>query len=284
MISRILVVDDSDYDRKSIRKTIFKANNNIEVIEANSLGSMYKYLDGTIDMLIQDISLDSSNPMDSSGLNALYDVIENYPMLPIVILTGHYHDKVKEYHSGYIRKSGHIIDYVAKSDYDVKLICDIIDEANIFIEKATKRFEESKTIDEMLNDLAALEKHNNELITKANEVDKLKLYCIAYSKDISFDSISAEAILTGGYSHFNAVRLCIDIEKALKRYTIHLEESNFSNRLNDLSLRYLDVYNNYKKISSSWRIRNLIVHESYKPQKTETLQLYEIYNVLMQLH
>ena len=88
---KILIVDDSERDRKTLRKIIGKQFPECNVIEASDLAGLNKYLwqGDQYYLLFQDISLrrEEGKP-DSDGLDALYDVITIFHAFQLPFLPG----------------------------------------------------------------------------------------------------------------------------------------------------------------------------------------------------
>ena len=138
---KALIVDDSPQDRKILRRIIKKEYSDCEVLEAGNISEMYSKLSMSCDLLFQDIALSSSHEPDSEGLMALYDVIESYPGLPVAIVTGHFYDKVREFHGGFLGRTNQIIGFLDKLKYSSEDVIDVILKAEEFTARYKERAE-----------------------------------------------------------------------------------------------------------------------------------------------
>lgn len=263
MLNKILIVDDSELDRKSIRKVFAKVTPNAEISEAPNIGVMYHLLGPDVDLLVQDISFEKNSEPDSTGLNALYDVVEYYSGLPIVIITGHYFDKVKEFHSGYLWRKNNIIGYHDKSTFSkldaeniVKLATEIKKD-RLASEEVKERLEFLEARGRELEDQLKLRKVEDEVVAQAS------LYQRAFTGHNLSECIEAEAKITGGNANYSAFRICREIELQVKQLVKNTSAENqtffqkvaFIRKVHGMSIEL------FNSIHEAWSIRNGLIHD-----------------------
>jgi len=95
--NRILIVDDVPLDRTALRRVVASEFPDSVILEASNADEMWARLDKRCELLFQDISLiPTDGVVDSEGIRLLYDVIETFPSLPVIIVSGHMPEKWKD--------------------------------------------------------------------------------------------------------------------------------------------------------------------------------------------
>ena len=82
MSARVLIADDHPLFRSALRLTVKKVWNDAEVIEANAVDEARGALSEPADLLLLDLHM-----ADSHGLSALIDFREDYPAMPVVVVS-----------------------------------------------------------------------------------------------------------------------------------------------------------------------------------------------------
>lgn len=150
----VLIVDDHPLVREGLKKVVSQRTTNIKVIgEASNANELMKQLsENTPDIVILDIAMPGK-----SGLDALKEIKEFYPYLPVLILSMHPEDRfairaLKAGASGYLTKS-------SISDQLVKAISRIVTQKKKYIsqnlaEELAERFDahSEKPLHDLLSD------------------------------------------------------------------------------------------------------------------------------------
>lgn len=187
---RVIVVDDSPLDREMICETLKEIDEAISVSEAENIEIMFKRLKKPCDLLLLDISLDISDPTNSAGLDALHELMGEYPDVPIAIVTGHFEDKVREFLS-YLGTSKQLIDYIDKS---------LLNE-----ERLHQSIEKAVTYRKAYRDSRAVE-------------DRSTYYFQAFTGENWKERVTAEAwIAEDGSCNINGMLIWIAIEDSVRR-------------------------------------------------------------------
>lgn len=278
---KVLIVDDVEADRKMLRQTISRNHKGCEFIEAKDIDEMYSGLSHSPHILFQDVSLVDTDGHDSQGMTAMFDVIDSHPEIPIVIITGYYLEKIREFTSEFLGKTTQIIDFLDKMNYNEGDIKRIFVKAKDYKETIVKDIKNKLSAEELLNEILENEKQrvNEQLkkvggdIEKASEADRL--YKEAFSGDDWISRIKAEFEITGS-SNTNAVLICIQIEKLIKEKYLpqdNKKKITFYDKLDWLCKQYRFTENERNQINNAWQYRNMIIHSSKKANKDIGLKL-----------
>jgi cell fate (sporulation/competence/biofilm development) regulator YlbF (YheA/YmcA/DUF963 family) len=276
---------------------IKKEHSDCEVLEAGNISEMYSKLSMSCDLLFQDIALSSSHEPDSDGLMALYDVIESYPGLPIAIVTGHFYDKLREFHGGFLGRTNQIIGFLDKLKYSSEDVIDVILKAEEFTARYKERAEQEKrhkaTIEQLVE--ARVESIKKKMMSEEEErvgrkvreslkslEERESLYRKAISGDDWISRIEAEYQLDGTYCTANALLLWREIEKQLK---------NLFRGSNDQCPTPYAKFQWIKKnvqinddssqlVNRARKIRNEIQHNGRNAKKSDAYEILKAYSVL----
>ncbi|MEM6907867.1 MAG: response regulator transcription factor [Pseudomonadota bacterium] len=82
MTERIIIADDHPLFRTALSHAVSKVWVEAEVVEANSAGAARSQLEGGAEALLLDLHME-----DSSGLSVLMDLRQDYPALPIAVVS-----------------------------------------------------------------------------------------------------------------------------------------------------------------------------------------------------
>jgi len=256
---RFLIVDDDEGDRASLARGVRKICPEVIVAEASNVKEMYGGLALPCDLLFQDVALNpQEETVDSEGLHALYDVVESYPSLPIVVVTGHFQAKAAEILSGGIAKRKCLVDYLDKGTFGKADLIRAIERAAEY--RAWRQEEEAKEdfVEEVFAEAyAEAEKHYSD------EVKASKAYLEAFSGDDWVVRAEAEARLShSGHVNGNALMLCPLIERIVKTKCMapREEATTFDARLRWLASHHELGSAEQGLVMRAWRVRNKLVH------------------------
>lgn len=285
MIKKVLIVDDSELDRKSFRKTFCRIIPDVQILEAPNIGKMYNMLGPDVDLLVQDISLNEHSKSDSSGLNALYDVAEYYPGIPFAILTGHYYEKVKEFHSGFLVTTKNFAGYYDKSDFSKN---DVEKMALLADDKKTAFLSEQE-VQNRLNDLQKrgeqLEMQLRQREKEDSAVGQAGLYQQAFmGKDLA-QCIVAEGKVTGGNANYSAYRICNEIEKVVKKLVVGspVEKLAFFQKVQYIQETKSLTDDIFYSVNDAWVQRNALIHDQKCITVRGAMKLFDVYGLLTKI-
>lgn len=113
----VLIVDDCPQDIKDLTQTIRTAYEDsgcrMDIKSASTTAELYEALaKRRFDLVFMDVSFSAEGGSDSEGLDAIRVLGSHYPDLPVIIVTGHYGDKIKE---------------VVREFWGETTVCDILD-------------------------------------------------------------------------------------------------------------------------------------------------------------
>lgn len=287
MLSKILIVDDSELDRRSIKKVFLKTAPNAKICEAPNIGTMYHLLGPDVDLLIQDISFVENEEQDSSGLNALYDVMEFYSGLPIVIITGHFFDKVKEFQATNLWRKSKFLGY-----YDKLTLSN--GDAERIVKDAIEAKKARSVSEEIQQRLDYLENRGRELesqleFSKNKEkslFEQTSNYKRAFTGHDLLMCIEAEAKITGGNANYSAFRVCKEIELEVKRRVKNsaAEYETFFQKIQHIRTVYGMSQELFNSIQSAWSKRNALVHEQGNITKESAKNLLHVLQTFRDSH
>ena len=127
---RILIVDDDQLDRQNLIHRVHKAyedtGTRIDIRQAASVEDMHgKLAHSRYDAVFLDVCLTGD---DSAGLEVARDLMVSYPNIPLIIITGHYQDKIKQAVDRYWSEA-RICGILDKLDYQDQDLFDAIEKA-----------------------------------------------------------------------------------------------------------------------------------------------------------
>ncbi|MFC1580086.1 hypothetical protein ACFL4N_04170 [Thermodesulfobacteriota bacterium] len=294
---KALIVDDSPQDRKVLRRIIRKEYSECEVLEAPNISEMYSKLSMSCDLLFQDIALSSSNEPDSEGLMALYDVIESYPGVAIAIVTGHFYDKVREFHGGFLGRTNQIIGFLDKLQYTNDDVIEVILKAEEFNSKYRESIEKEKGDESAIEELVdeKVEAIKKKLMIEQEErvgrkvsesiqsrEEKATLIRKAISGDDWASRIEAECQVDGRYCTANALLVWREIEKLVNNlfYGSNDQCRTFYEKFQWVQKNLDMSTDSYELVNRARMIRNKIQHDGREAKKSEAHEILKAYTVL----
>jgi hypothetical protein len=285
----VLIVDDSQHDRKVLRQMIRRNFPEYNVQEAKDISEMYSKICYCCDFLFQDIALTSSEEPDSEGLIALYDVIDSFPELPITIITGHFSDKVREFHKGFLGKTRQVIDFLDKLVYGSEDIIRVFMKAADFKVEVEKEKKEKLEVEELLEDMLNNEEERIQLKIEALREQSPandNIYERAFSGNDWACRIDAESEITSEDCNQSALLLCIEIERLIKiLFQGRKEESpTFYKKAFWIREKHGLDEGKFKSIINANSVRNGIVHARTRATKSEALALADCLRILQNIH
>ncbi len=279
---KILIADDSDRDRKKLRKVISKEMPECEIDGADSVRALYAKLSTSCDFLFQDVSLLESDNPDSDGFVAVYDVIDSFPDLAIAIVTSRFYEKVHDFHDAFLGgKATQIVGFLDKLSYSEEDIVRVFVKADDFKEKFGKERKEKLEVEALLEEM--LKEEETRIAKKVEAIKKDladsegmdKLYKDAFSGDNWVSRIEAEHKITGKYCNTNAILLCRELEVAMKDLFTGSPEQcrTFYEKMQWIIGDKGLSDELYISASNAWKIRNAIVHAEKNATKQDAFDL-----------
>lgn len=259
---KILIVDDSEVDRRMLEILIHRLATSHEVFAARNISEMYALLNcGGTGLLLLDISFSKDGQGDSEGLNAIYTIVEHYRPVPFAFVTGHYVAKLKEFHSRSLGVTKQILGYLDKQDYKSVDIESVIEKALAFLADFQKSDGDSKAYLELMEE--ELEKRSQRMKQELSDsVEKALLYQKAYSGHDWRSRIEAEQAITGRCND-NALHIAIEIEKCINRlYRGPRSEITMFGKLDYLQKTDRLASAIAAQVRKIWNVRNRIAHAS----------------------
>lgn len=257
---RVLIVDDSPFDREMIRETIREIDESFSVAESENITTMFNRLKKPCDLLLLDISLDSTDPTNSAGLNALRELMGEYPDVPIAIVTGHFEDKVREFLS-YLGASKQLIDYIDKSRMNEELLKQTIQKAIAY----RHEFRESRSSE-----------------------NRAQYYFEAFTGENWKQRVTAESWIPdmSGSCNINGMLVWVAIENIVRRLipTPAGEKVNVSALISTMKQRRMITYDMADLIFQSKFIRDNFVHQKQDIRKSDALLMCECLEKLLASH
>ena len=290
---KILIVDDSKIDRKTLRKVVSIQFPECIVKEASNLDELKNYLlrGDHYDLLFQDISFrDGEENPDSDGLDALYDVVNDFPRLPIVIFTGYYLDKVQEFHDGFLGRA-QIVGYLDKGTYNANSVSLAFKKAEEYIRLYDAKEGEFLAAVELLEEQSANEadrieeKVNEEIGDIKKQAERAHFFSESFNGDNWKVRIEAEKKIMKGICTYNAMRLCIEIEKylgfAFKGCKIKYDK--YLDKVYWLFEHEKIISGEYDLIKRSYFLRNKIFHDGKKALPEDGRLLLKTHTILKRI-
>jgi FixJ family two-component response regulator len=291
---KILINDDSILDRKSLRKIIERISTEYEIVETSNLDDFYHelYQVSPCQLLFQDISLkgDKKSP-DSEGLNVLYDITNDFPDLPVVIVTGHYYEKVREFHDVSLCRTLQFIDYLDKGTYGENEILSVFNKAEHFHQEFKKNCSTKRATEELLHEIAQHEENsirrkvNKQAQNVVGDLENELLYRNAFSGDNWKERVKAEFRVTGNTCNSNAADLCIRIETGVLNAFHGKKEdcSHFKAKTGWLRDNHKISTKECGIIDKAWSLRNQILHGKKQANLEDALLLANTYEILQRI-
>lgn len=253
---RILIVDDNPLDREMIRETVKDIDESFSVSEAENIETMFKRLKKPFDVLLLDISLDVSDSTNSAGLDALRELIGEYPDVPIAIVTGHFKDKVEEFLS-YLGTSKQLIDY--------------IDKTKLGEDRLQQTFQ--KAID-----------YRAEYRKSKYDDDRSKYYFEAFTGDNWRQRVVAESWIpdSNGACNINGMLVWIATEELIRNKVQFQkdEKVNISVLISQLRQKRILDYQTSENIFKAKFARDNFIHQKQNISKADALLMCDCYEIL----
>jgi len=276
--NRILIVDDSKLDRKSLKRLLRKERPETELAEADSVQGLYAGLAQPCDLLFQDISLGGDGGAssgaaaaaepDSKGLNAIYDVVDSYPDLPIVVYTGYFMEKAHEIMQGVLDCKA-VIGFLDKSRYGRMELAEVLAKAAAFRKESAERVGQEQFADEVFQEA---EKRAEEEINRLKgdmqkQAAEDALYKRAFDGDDWLDRCRTEAELSGGHCLGNVMQVAREMEKVMKNLlgVRSRERAPFHEKLTWVQDDTGLDEGSFQLIMSAWSLRNAVIHANRRP-------------------
>ncbi len=284
---RVVIVDDSDLDRASLRGALKKLLSDTEVAEAATVSEMYGCLSRPCELLFQDVSLEPRDGViDSTGLAAIYDVIDTYPDVPIVIVTGHVIEKADELIQGALDCRA-VVGFLNKDTYSSDDVRDAVEKARAFSQRRVEETEKPDFVDEVFaEEERRFEEHKRRWEEeRALDSERALLSQKAMTGDDWPERARAEAKLCGGDCSLNAMALGRLIDARVKHlYGGDLtERPSFYEKLCWIEDRHGLSSSNFREIWDSWKRRNEVVHASRRAEVRDAAQLAATLSLLESL-
>jgi DNA-binding NarL/FixJ family response regulator len=290
--NRILIVDDVPLDRASLRTVVTSVFPDSVILEASNADEMWARLDIRCDLLFQDISLNPTDGVvDSEGVRLLYDVIETFSSLPVIIVSGHMPEKWKDVFNLQKQHGSPLIDVLDKLDYDSKIVVGAIEKAHEFHIQQAARVEEEDYVSKLLSEVT--EEHENakklerekQEAEKNNQSKEAKLRDQMLSGDDPLVRCKAEVELNG-HCGMNLWPVCVEFEdQVLKISGLNTDTVSFHAKVrtikSEYGLRDIDV----RDLFDAWSIRNKMAHPpQLKPNLNHATLMIDSLNILVGLH
>jgi response regulator RpfG family c-di-GMP phosphodiesterase len=219
----IIIVDDMERDRKMLRRMIQRNRREDKISETSNLSHMYAELAKSCDLLFLDISLNDNEKPDNEGLNALYDIIDSFPDLPICMVTGYYKEMIHKFLDEFLTKTTQIVNFLDKGSYDDDDLVKVFYAAEEYNMDIQKRTEDRLAADQLLDELAESERKriqeqfSSDFENMQKRLNMLEPFEKAFEGNDWVSRIAAEAELTGGTCETNAALLCIELDRLSKQ-------------------------------------------------------------------
>lgn len=251
-IKLVMIADDCFEDFRSIRKTLQRAiPEPAEFVHAATIDELFTSFESyQPDLLIQDINIPRSkddNEDAEAGLTALFDVVNKFPGLPVIINSGQLQESQRS-----LRKLQNkimpIVGVLDKSDYDKEEVLDVVVKATRFLLNASDWREE----------------HAEVLRTRMQEAELKVIDSDLFQKETQDlgDRIHAEARQRGDEScPLSFLRVCQTLEKQINKVVPEiLKEEPMGQKINHL--KHSNLVSNVvsKDLHRSWAMRNNFIH------------------------
>ena len=281
-MARALIVDDVPADRRSLTKLLRRVLPEHEPpLEAGSVGEMYARLGQQPDLLFLDVALEPGQVgPDSSGLIALYDIVDSYPSLPVIVVTGYFAEKAKEILHGAMDCRS-VVGCLDKADYDDDLVERVLGRVARFRAEVAQRQSESEFADLVFaeaEERIETERKRLEANLTAEELS-LKLYRAAFSGTDWRTRVVAEAKLNGGRCNQNATAMGIVMEKRVRDLCAG-DHVTFHDRAWELKDRFELPWASFQLLKEAWTVRNRVVHSQATAKREHGLLMVTALSVL----
>ena len=279
--SRVLFVDDVPLDRAALRRVVTSEFPESAIIEAGNADEMWAKLDKRCDLLFQDISLQPiDGVVDSEGIRLLYDVIETYPSLPVIIVSGHMGEKWKDVFDLQKQHGSPLIDVLDKVSYNSQSVVNSIETALEFHVKQSERDEEEDYISKLLSEAAeemenAFKLERAKLQTEKNSQSKeAKLRVQLLSGADALVRCKAEIELNGDCG-MNLWKVSVDFEsRAVSLSGLNSRGVSFHDKVLKIRSEYGLNQFELRNLFDAWSIRNRMAHPpQLKPKLNEAMML-----------
>lgn len=280
----ILIVDDMERDRRMLRLMIQSIRPEDKICEASNLGHMYAELARPCNLLFLDISLNGDKEPDHQGLNALYDLIDSYPDLPICMVTGFFKENLGRFLDEFLTKTTQIVHFLDKGSYDENDLSNVFSTAQKYHSDIQKRIEDRRAADELLEEEAEKErKRIQEEVS--SRLESLEIVKNAFEGHDWLSRIAAEAELTGGESKTNAALLCIELDGISKELCSSKLSGlhTFYQKAAYLTKKYNLAKTTNEFLNNIWNLRNKIIHAHITARKEDAEKLLECVQLLERL-
>ena len=290
--NRILIVDDVPLDRTALRRVVTSEFPDSEILEAGTAAEMWAKLDIRCDLLFQDISLNPTDGVvDSEGVRLLYDVIETFPSLPVIIVSGHMPEKWKDVFDLQKQHGSPLIDVLDKVNYDSKIVVGAIEKAHEFHIQQATRVEEEDYVSKMLSEAVTAINFREEQVERAREAEKnnqskeAKLRVQLLSGDDPLVRCKAEIELIGDCG-MNLWKVCVELEdQVLTLSGLNSDNVSFHEKVLTIKSEYGLKDMEVRDLFDSWDIRNDMFHPpQMKPNLNHATLMIASLNILESLH
>jgi DNA-binding LytR/AlgR family response regulator len=302
----ILIVDDLEQDRKMLRRTIHKNHPEYKISEASNLSHMYAELNKPCELLFLDISLNGDNIPDDEGLNAIYNIMDGYPGLPVCVVTGYFKDKIHKFLGDFLTETTQIVNCLDKGVYKSKDLLEVFSKAEKYRSNFRKSRDEMRVAEDLAQEYAEMkekriEKKFSIYIQKLEKkAKKSELHRMAFEGSCWESRIEAEKNITGDTCQGNSLYLCVKMDKLSKflcgnegqecTYRQKQEcpflqgrKCSFRLRAEKLSENYCLSNNTKKMLNDAWDIRNSIVHGTKIASCQDALNLLNVVELMQRL-
>ena len=290
--NRILIVDDVPLDRAALRRVVTRVFPDSEILEASNADEMWARLDKRCELLFQDISLiPTDGVVDSEGIRLLYDVIETFPSLPVIIVSGHMPEKWKDVFDLQKQHGSPLIDVLEKATYNSKIVVGAIEKAHEFHIQQAARVEEEDYVSKLLSE--ATEKAENEIILerekweaeKNKQSKEAKLRAQMLSGDDPLVRCRA-GIELNGHCGMNLWTVCVELEdQVLTLSGINSDNVSFYEKVRTIKSKYGLNKLEVRDLMGAWDNRNKMAHPPpLKPKLKHARLVIDSLNILEGLH
>jgi CheY-like chemotaxis protein len=263
----ILIIDDNKLDRNMLSKMINKIQPESTIYEASNLKEMYSCMETSVEfsLVTMDIRLSNKQHQDIEGLNALFDIVESYPSIPIFIVTGYFFQYVKRFHEDFLGKTTQIVAFLDKADYSSENLKISFIKAQDYRNIHYQIIADKKAFNDLISEAA--EKEKNRLIAEAillihNRLALAELLQKAFQGDDWASRIEAESTISRGICKVTGMVLCIEIDNLIKSLcsTSSRNFENYRQRIEYIVDKF-DLRKTKKEtLHDAWTLRNYIVH------------------------
>lgn len=284
----ILIADDHHLDRASIKDMITEIQPDCSILEVSSTRKLFRELSRPWDLLFLDISFSGNRDPDDDGLDALLEIVNSYPALPVCLVTGHYKEKLPKFIQQFLGTTLQVVAFLDKASYsesDLKLT---VSRAQEYQSNFNKSIEDKRAFDDLLFEAAESEKRKImaslfcELHDRLSYSDMLNK---AFTGNDWESRIEGECQLAKGLCNVNAALLCIEMDRLIKSLCPNdlRDFRDYNIKIDFIADKFNIGLADRGIIKKAWRTRNKIVHAHILAERFEAHQVMTCINFLSRI-